>query len=274
MSKRPAFSHGPQAEFCRLVRENARRHSLQQVFRDFCELSALSFSNAADRVNFDKREARYMQIARQYERDEMDRFPRMLACVVRELEMGMSDVMGSLFMALELGNADKGQFFTPYAVSSLMARLTLGDVSAHIERAGFVSLNEPAVGAGGMVIAVAEAMRDAGANYQRALHVVATDIDAAACHMAYLQFSLLHIPAVVIHGNGLNPAESWDEWMTPAHIMGGWSARLLQQEGRKRAAELVMPAASPVPANIPAIASPREAVAAIERRREAQLALF
>ena len=265
---------GPKAEFCRLVRENARRHSLQQVFRDFCELSALSFSNATDRVNFDKREARYMQIVRQYERDEVDRFPRMLACVVRELEMGMSDVMGSLFMALELGNADKGQFFTPYPVATLMARLTLGDVAAHVERAGFVSLSEPAAGAGGMVIAAAEAIRDAGVNYQQAMHVITTDIDATACHMAYIQFALLHIPAVVIHGNGLNPAESWDEWMTPAHIMGGWSARLMLEDARASAAQLAMPAPAPVPAHVPVIASPREAVEVIERRREAQMALF
>ena len=116
-------------------------------------------------------------------------------------------------------------------------------------------------------------MRESGLNYQQAMHVVATDIDATACHMAYIQFSLLHIPAVVIHGNGLNPAQSWDEWLTPAHVLGGWSARL-QGEGRVRAAELLMPAVSTVPANVPAIASPREAVAAIEQRREAQMALF
>jgi len=275
MKKRPGVAlGGHKAEFCRLARENARRHSLFHVFRDFCELAALAISNATDRVNFDKREGRYMQIVRAYERDEVQRFAQMLACVVEELEAGMTDCMGELFMALELGDAGKGQFFTPFSVSSLMARLTLGDLRPHIERAGFVSFNEPAVGAGGMVIAAADAMREAGINYQQTMHVVATDIDATACHMAYIQFSLLHIPAVVIHGNGLNPAESWDEGLTPAHILGGWSARLRGEGARARAAELVMPAANPVPAAVPVIASPREAVAVIERRREAQMALF
>jgi len=43
--------------------------------------------------------------------------------------------------------------------------------------------------------------------------------------MAYVQLSLLHVPAVVIHGDMLL-LEEYGHWHTPAHILGGWRYRL------------------------------------------------
>jgi len=51
--------------------------------------------------------------------------------------------------------------------------------------------------------------------------------------MAYIQFSLLHIPAHVMVGNSLSN-EVREHWFTPAHILGGWGLRLASQQ---RAAE-------------------------------------
>ncbi|CAG9255109.1 hypothetical protein PUN4_230105 [Paraburkholderia unamae] len=76
-----------------------------------------------------------------------------------------------------------------------------------------------------MVIATAEAFHDAGLNYQQAMHATCIDIDPCCVHMAYLQLSLLHIPAIIVHGNALTQ-EVWGHWFTPAHVLGGWSARL------------------------------------------------
>jgi hypothetical protein len=107
-----------------------------------------------------------------------------------------------------------------------LARLTLGnaaDVKAIIEREGFVSLMEPAVG-GAMVIACAQALQDMGINYQQHMHVTAVDVDERVAHMAYVQFSLLHIPAIVVVGNSLS-LDVRGVWYTPAHILGGWSQR-------------------------------------------------
>jgi len=52
---------------------------------------------------------------------------------------------------------------------------------------------------------------------------------ATAVHMAYIQLSLLHIPALVVHGNSLS-AETWSAWMTPAHVLGLWDIQLRRQE--------------------------------------------
>lgn len=71
-----------QKAFIKLVHDNARRHHRHEVFRDFCELAALSISNSVDRAQFQAREARYLDIASRYQREELDRFAQMLAHLV------------------------------------------------------------------------------------------------------------------------------------------------------------------------------------------------
>jgi len=43
--------------------------------------------------------------------------------------------------------------------------------------------------------------------------------------MAYVQLSLLGIPAVVVHGNALS-LDVWGVWYTPAHVLVGWGELL------------------------------------------------
>ncbi|WP_020423682.1 N-6 DNA methylase [Cupriavidus sp. WS] len=212
-----------------------RRHAMHEVFSDFVEMSALAISNAVDRHHFEEREERYLAVAKKYGRDELTLFPEMLGALTLVFEErvqtwvpsgdGLGDILGQTFMMLDLGNSGTGQFFTPYSVSRTMARMTIGDGKPFVERDGFVTLLEPTCGAGGMVIACADALHDAGLNHQQAMHATCIDIDPRCVHMTYLQMALLHIPGIVIHGNGLT-GESWSRWFTPAHILGGWGRKL------------------------------------------------
>jgi hypothetical protein len=88
-----------------------------------------------------------------------------------------------------------------------------------------------------MVIALAREMLSQGVNYQQHLHVTAVDIDIRAVHMTYLPLSLLHVPAVVVHGNTLS-VEEWSRWYTPAHIIGGWQWRLRRRAGEDGSHEM------------------------------------
>lgn len=204
------------------------KHDLYTVFGDWCECSAISMSNAVDLVNFEKREARYLEIARKYGSETMGTFSKIFGEVVMALEEKPQDILGMTFHALELHNKAKGQFFTPYPICQLMARITAGsveDMQKAIAERGFMLAQEPAVGSGAMIVALAEAILEAGFNYQQLLHVTAVDIDPRAVHMASIQFSLLHIPATVIVGDSL-AMRFREEWHTMAHVMGGWAGKL------------------------------------------------
>ena len=220
------YANDHQAELGKMLRNVGYRHGLWQVFRDFVAMSAFAISNAVDHRNFADREAEYLKIVSRYTKDEANEIARGLALVVLALEDGLCDFLGSLFMSLELGDAWKGQYFTPYEVSRMMALMTIGDkTQSEIERKGFVTVCDPCIGGGALVIAAAHAMQDTGINYQQHMHAVAVDVDIVSVHMAYIQLSLLHIPAVIYHGNSLS-MKMWSQWRTPAHVLGFWDSKL------------------------------------------------
>ncbi|VFR81136.1 Type I restriction-modification system methyltransferase subunit [plant metagenome] len=221
-----------QREIVKIVQQLSHRYDISRVWSDWIEMCALSIANAVDKTRFDVREKRYLEIVKKYQRDEVDQLVRAFGHLVQCWEIRVDtgdygDVLGATFMMLDMGNDRSGQFFTPYEVSHLMSRmLGLGqDIAKNLEDSSFIRLMEPACGAGGMIIASAHAMRDAGFNYQQQMHVTAIDIDQRCVHMTYLQLALLHVPAVVVHGNALS-CEEWDHWYTPAHVLGHWQFRL------------------------------------------------
>jgi N-6 DNA Methylase len=232
---RPTPDH--QRELLKLFGSLAYRHSAWQVFADFAEAAAISLSNAVDWAQRDPREERYMALIKRYKPDELAVFPQMLGELTLALEEEPSDVLGRTFHDLELHNKWSGQYFSPYPLCRMMAKMTLSneeDIRARISERGFVTAQEPACGSGAMVIALAQGMKDLGINYQQHLHVTAVDVDPKCVHMAYLQFALLHIPAVVVHGNTLS-LEEFGRWYTPAHIMDGWNWKLRREpEGTQK----------------------------------------
>lgn len=222
-----ANATAPRKELIKLLQASRGRHDMWRIWSDWVEMCAISISNAVDLAQRPEREARYLQIVKAYEADELQRFSQALAALVMVLEdEGFGDVLGSVFMELELGSKWAGQFFTPYSLCLMMAHQILGDeAKATIEARGFITVNDPAVGGGAMPVAMANALHDQGINYQQHLHITCQDVDLKAVHMAYVQLSLLHVPAVVIHGNTLK-VEALSHWYTPAHIVGGWTYKL------------------------------------------------
>ena len=222
----------PPKTIAQLVGQLADRHSSWQVFTDFVEMGAIAFSNGIDLAQRDARERRYMEVIKRYEEAEIKLFPQMVGTLIADLEDEPDDVLGKTYHELELHNKWSGQYFTPFPLCRAMAKMVVGD-GAHIKDKladrGYLTASEPACGSGAMVIALALELKEQGVNYQQQLHVTAVDVDAKCVHMTYLQLSLLHIPAIVVHGNSLS-LEEYGRWYTPAHIMNGWNYRLRRAE--------------------------------------------
>jgi type I restriction-modification system DNA methylase subunit len=77
------------------------------------------------------------------------------------------------------------------------------DVDETIRREGFVTVSDPASGAAGMIVAYAEYLLEAGYNPSEHMFGSCIDIDPVAADMAFIQLSLLGIPAEVVTGNTL-----------------------------------------------------------------------
>ena len=120
-----------------------------EVFKDFVTMAAISLHNAVRKFAY--LEDEYLATAKRYTREELHAFSALLGILVNLLEPTLQDILGELYMALNLGNERTGQFFTPNSISLLMAKINLAGQS-HEER-GFVKLCEPTCGAGGIVLA-------------------------------------------------------------------------------------------------------------------------
>lgn len=225
----------------KMIDEVGRRHGRQTVFRDFVTMSAVALS----KLDFRQAEAReelYMQTVRKYTSEEAKTIAHMFAELQNGLSLAPRDILGEIYMQLELGNSRIGQYFTPHHICELMAEITLmtdlavsDNVDEEVAKKGFVTISEPASGSGATIIAAMMSLQRRGLNYQRHAHVTAVDLDSTSAMMAYVQLSLLHVPAVVVHGNTLT-LEEYSHWYTPAHIMGNWNHKLAQASAERTAA--------------------------------------
>ncbi|ELH9326093.1 DUF1738 domain-containing protein [Salmonella enterica] len=220
--------------FVSLFNQTAPDENRWQVFSDFVHMAACSLYNALHRD--EAFEADYMQRVGRYSREDANNMSCLLAEVIQGLEFCPTDFLGQIFMNLELGNARHGQFFTPYNVSHTMAQMTLSDglpVLTSGER-DFITVSDPACGAGGMIVAMAEAMLEAGFNPQKQMVAYCVDIDPVAAMMCYIQLSLMGIPAIVAIGNSLT-VEIKREMATPMFVLGHWHHRWQSERTRKAA---------------------------------------
>lgn len=224
----------------RLEKLTGHGHRLSEVFSDWCAAMALAYSGAGDvhaQVNGvrDTREAEYLRIARKYG-DGMTLLAEATGLLLLVFEEGPGDHLGRLYMDLGTPNDRLGQFFTPYELSRAMAAMSLSDMTELLAARDYITLGEPACGSCGMVIAVAEEMRARGHNPQHQLVVHATDLSLTAVHMAYVQLTLMHLPAMVVHGNTLT-LEAFSVWRTFAWCAGHWEYR--RPFGERSAAPVV-----------------------------------
>lgn len=226
-------------DMIKAIKELSYRHNTSKVYSDFVEVSAIALSNAVDKTNYAEREQRYLDIVGQYTKEEFHTFPQLLGMIIKHLDASPKDVLGDVFHELELHNERKRQFFTPYPICQMMAKIVIGDnPQSIIDKNGFITVSEPSCGTGAMVIATAHELLSQGINYQQSVHVTAIDLDATCVHAAYVQFSLLYIPATLIHGDSLS-LKIYNLWYTPAHVLGFWEQKMKGSENLRTIKEFI-----------------------------------
>ena len=213
------------------------RFSMYQVFCDTIAMAAYSLANGLEfnphvadspeerrewwkknNRRAYKRELAYLECAKRYTKQELNAIAEIIAelfVLLSEPVRGgaFSDYLGDIYMQLEMGNKYSGQFFTPFCVSRLMAEIN----AVFVPNEEVLTVSDPCVGAGGMLLALANVFKNKGINYASQMLAFGVDIDIKCVHMTYLQLSWAGIPAIIYHGNTLTQ-EMWDAWETPAYM--------------------------------------------------------
>lgn len=237
---------GTEKEFLDVFRQLCISRSSWQVWADLMAAMACTLANAVDK-SLSRHTAREKEYAECIKRlGGVEKPAKCFAIVVEALERNPDqDFLGRLYMSLELGNHWKGQFFTPYDVCRCMAELTIHDNMQKLQNKEWVSVNDPACGAGATLIAAANTFRRKGFNYQTQVLFVANDIDRVTAQMCFIQLSLLGCPGYVavantlsnpVAGNTLMPEERPEQefWYTPFYFRPEWNMRRQLQILRHR----------------------------------------
>lgn len=231
-----------QMEFQKVFSLLCNTKSSWQAWSDFVEMTAIAISNTfeiREKVKQD-REKRYLDIIGQYSNSEQQIFPELVAILVQALERDCEqDFLGEMFMALELGSHWKGQFFTPYSICKAMAKINTDDAKDKIASKGWISINDPACGAGATLIAARNHMELIGVGSDQAFFV-GQDIDRTAAMMCYIQLSLLGCAGYVVIADTLihpvtgpmlwpNITEHQDAWFMPLNFTDPtWTLRWMR----------------------------------------------
>ena len=129
-----------------------------------------------------------------YTRKEGEEFGRLLGIYTDAVEADpFADILGSLFMRLDVKSAAAGQFFTPMHVAEMMARMQFGraEFERLVQEKGVVTVCDPAVGSGVMLLAYAKVVHaEFGRWGTGKLRLYGTDIDMRCVHMCRIQLRI------------------------------------------------------------------------------------
>lgn len=240
---------GPIVDFLKLVDELARQRSHREVFHHFLEAAFCVLVSpvmpAGERR--DAVEDRYRKVMALDER-YAKRLPELFAIAVAGID-GEFDFLGPIAGHLAALNAAKGQFFTPWPLCQLLAHQTIDAdlVKACVDRNGFITVQEPAIGSGAIALAAAERIRELG--FDPGIHLWLTGIDVAmpCVQMAYIQLSLRGVAADIVHGDALSD-ERWGRYPTLERVRFAIHHGERLQAYLANPANYLQPVAKPQPA--------------------------
>lgn len=214
-------------DILKLLDKSLYKVGRHEFLSDVFECGAIAVSNKFDRRQAPAREEAYKRIMKKYDPDMRELLSEIFTMIFTLLtnqinpNVGFNDYLGELYMKSETSNSKAGQFFTPYNLSKACAAVCIDHelVEEYIRKDKIITMNEPACGSGGMILAAVDILYNQHHfNYSRNLVVECSDIDSRCVHMTYLQLGLAGIPAVIYQRDTL-VMKTWQRWETPAYIM-------------------------------------------------------
>ncbi len=141
----------------------------------------------------------FRQCLDRYTRNEGEEFGRLLGLYVCAVEAApFRDILGELFMRLDVNSAKAGQFFSPGPIAEMMARMQFDAESFKrlVEEKGTVTVYDPAVGSGVMLLSFAKVVHQALGRWGTGkLRLYGTDIDIRCVNMCRIQLRMNELDA-------------------------------------------------------------------------------
>lgn len=194
---------------------NSTSRSNWETYCDFLQLSIDSL--ISDFSAEHPREQDYMQILSRYNRDDAKRFPEMFGCIMAYMAETNSECLSQIWEGVA-ANANFGQFFTPWNISIMMAKMQMDDINwSNYSPLNKYLICDPSCG-GGRTLAASINFVPIDKIDCVCCHGV--DIDLNVCHIAALNMLFLNANSFIIHGDSLS-LTAWHVFQTIHTPFGG-----------------------------------------------------
>ena len=192
-----------------------------RLFSDWLEITALTLhqlhyhsKQLPKDDTFQQFEEKYLEAIKGYNHDQLDQMGGMMQMTLIAHEVQFGDFLGEIAGENNFLNSNLGQVFTPHALCSLLAAVSMTNAQETLEEKGMLRIADPAAGSGNMLIATAEVLLNKSIDPRSSVVFEATDVSRNAFNMCYIQLSALGLQANVKHGNTLSN-EMIEERPTP-----------------------------------------------------------
>uniref|UniRef100_UPI003F4B1185 N-6 DNA methylase n=1 Tax=Brachyspira catarrhinii TaxID=2528966 RepID=UPI003F4B1185 len=218
-------------EIYKIIVDATYSKNIFNVFSDFIELMALEMAIGIG-VESETRIEQVNKTKSKYNDNELEKYSIFKSLIIKEyLNNRFQDVLGVLFHDLNLQNEYKGQFFTPYTLSYVTAKVNISNEI--LVNNDFIEALEPACGSGGMAIAASQIAEEYGYNYSQKIIWTMNDVDIQCVYMSYIQCNLTGIAAVIQHADTLS-MKVYDRFYTAAYILNNCCSRIASKRLENR----------------------------------------
>lgn len=193
-----------------------------ELFKDAIEYLALKIMVQTD-FKIEKNNAdKYFELTEKYtdKDNKVIKVMKLICSLLKRFSTHFNDYLGELYMRVieEFSKPTKGQYFTPYNVSKLMAHITF-DIPTHVNEKP-ITINDPCCGSGGMCIAFIDLLDKRNINYLQHYLIYANDVDITCAYMTYIQLSMAGAAAIVEHKDTITQ-ETYSTMRTAGYYFQG-----------------------------------------------------
>jgi len=223
---------GASLDIARALQALSGSRSAAEVFRAWIDVAAIAagaVEETADRARTPEGRLKALRKAiderirtfagagaDQARRDEIRKvFADLMRHVAADMADERSDILGRIFMGMDWGNDYNGQFFTPDEIARLLAEIAVSQTVEDWKKAPadarvypFFYMQEPACGAGALLLADAKAIERAGLKPNEYM-LDGIELDDLTAKMAFVQCAVAGVPARIWRGNALGDPREW-----------------------------------------------------------------
>ena len=142
----------------------------------------------------------YRRCLDRYTREQGAEFGRLLGLYCDAIEeQPFRDILGEIFMRLDVNSVRAGQFMTPWNIAEMMARMQFDreDFERVVQEKGAVTVCDPAVGSGVMLLSFAKVVHGEFGRWGTSkLRLYGQDIDQRCVLMCRIQLRMNGLDAV------------------------------------------------------------------------------